>query len=198
MLPLPLASLRLCPSLALVVSGFVPAASGLLSSPNSLGLCSLDRRRIACLTDIFIPELFSELPDCVSSCTVVIFALLTWSGSSHLPSSGFRVLAHDGLPTRPSVCSDFSCPSPFMLLLLPASSFLSLTYHGITSYPATVTSLPCPPLLPSLCPPSYCTCCICCGCEPLPTSGVLTSQSDTTWCSLFKPHYLARCLASSK
>ncbi|KAJ8788921.1 hypothetical protein J1605_022327 [Eschrichtius robustus] len=78
-----------------------PAAHpGRSDSPNSLGLCSLDRRRIACLTDIFIPELFSELPDCVSSCTVVIFALLTWSGSSHLPSSGFRVLAHDGLPTR--------------------------------------------------------------------------------------------------
>lgn len=169
-----------------------------LSGPDSLGLCSFFCCSLDGLTDTFIPELFSELPSCVSSCTVVIFALLTWASPSHLPSSGFCVLVHGGLPTRQSVCSNFSRLSPSMLLLLPASSFLSLNYRGITSYPATVTSLPCPPLLLSLYPHSYCTCCICCGCESLPTSGVLTSQTDTTWCSLFKPHYLARCLATSK
>lgn len=169
MLPLPLSSFQCCLHLWLlrpVSQGLFLSASGLLRT--LLFPCSLDGHGITCLIGLFSPELFPELPSRVCSCAGVIFTCRF-------------VLAHHASPRLGFVSSravDSACVSPQWLFLLvsflaralagPLLSLPELPCHHFSSSHCDLTS--CPPLLPSLYPVTYRTCCISCGCELLPIS----------------------------
>lgn len=160
-LALPLSFFPPCQSLALQtrISAFcslcswtpfsLPGSSRLLhsdvaSGPALFSAHALHSHRLDCLTAVFSPRLSPELPDCISSCVLLLFTLLAWSGSSHLPSSAFCGLVGDGLSTRQSTVTLLTHLRPHRRSCqpLPFCPWLA----RITPDPAAVLAL----LLPSL------------------------------------------------
>ena len=191
--PRPLSSLRCCLHLWLsrpVSQALFLSASGLLGT--LLFACSLGGSRDHLFNWFLQSRALFWAPElCFQPHWGDFYLLIT-------PPLVWVLYFHPRWTFHVSVHSDYSCSSPFLPTLLPAPSFLCLNSHAITSHPATVISLPAHLFfllcITSLTIPAASPVVVNC----YPFQDVLALQMDTKCCSLFKPHYLARCLATSK